>query len=119
MDINAAIQAHVNWKTKLAIYIANPDHSLKVSEVSQHEQCELGRWLNGEGRKFAALPEFTQLAADHARFHHAAAEIIRKADSGERVQEDIALGARSEYAAASNAVVTSLMKIKSKIKSAA
>jgi hypothetical protein len=119
VDINSAIQAHVNWKTKLAIYIARPDHSLKASEVSHHEQCELGRWLAGEGRKFAAMPEYTQLAADHARFHHAAAEVIRKADAGERVQEDIALGGKSEYAAASNAVVTSLMKIKAKIKSAA
>jgi len=49
--------------------------------------------------------------ADHARFHRAAGEIIRKADAGQIKSEDLALGTKSDYAAASSAVVTSLMKI--------
>jgi hypothetical protein len=83
--------------------------------VSQDSNCELGRWLKGEGRKFAAIPEFAKLVTDHARFHAAAGEIIRKADSGQSVVDDVALGGRSEYASVSNAVVSALMKLKVKI----
>ena len=114
MDFQQAIQAHVDWKIKLASYLARPDHSLNAATVSQESGCELGRWLKGEGRKYAASPEFVKLVADHARFHMAASEVIRKADSGQRVAEEVALGARSEYASASNAVVAALMKMKLK-----
>jgi len=115
MNFQQAIEAHVSWKMKLSSYIAKPDHSLNAALVSQDSNCELGRWLNGEGRKFAAIPEFAKLVTDHARFHAAAGEIVRKADSGQSVVDEVALGGRSEYAAVSNAVVSSLMKLKMKI----
>jgi hypothetical protein len=119
MDFDSAIHAHASWKSKLACYIAKPDHSLNAATLSADNQCELGRWLQGEGRKYAALPEFKQLVVDHAHFHKAAGEVVRKADSGERVGDEIALGAKSEYALASGSVVATLMKMKAKVKSAA
>jgi hypothetical protein len=79
----------------------------------------LGRWISGEGRKFANLPEYAQLVSDHERFHQAAAEVIRKADSGQHMEKEVALGAKSDYAVASNAVVTSLMKMRTRVNSAA
>lgn len=111
MDFKSAIDAHVAWKAKLASYIAKPDRSLNPVTVGQDSQCELGRWLKGEGAKLAASPDFQQLAADHARFHQAAGEVIRKADAGQNVTEEIALGTKSEYAAASSAVVLALMRM--------
>ena len=48
------------------------------------------------------------------RFHRAAGEVIRKADDGRNETEEIALGSKSEYAAASGAVVSALMKMLSK-----
>ncbi len=115
MNFQNAIECQVGWKMKLSSYIAKPDHSLNAATVSQDSNCELGRWLNGEGRKYSANPEFAKLVADHARFHAAAGEIVRKADSGQRVTDELALGAQSEYAAASNAVVGALMRLKTKV----
>jgi hypothetical protein len=115
MNFQQAIEAHVAWKMKLSHYIAKPDHSLNAATVSQDSNCELGRWLNGEGRKHAGTPEFAKLVADHAHFHAAAGDVIRKADSGQRVDDEVALGSKSEYASASNAVVSALMKLKMKI----
>ncbi len=109
MDFRRAIDAHVQWKSKLAAYIAKPDGSLHAATVARDDQCELGKWLHGEGQKFAAKAEFQKLVADHARFHRAAGDIIRKADSGEKVNEEISLGGKSEYSAASGSVVTALM----------
>jgi methyl-accepting chemotaxis protein len=112
MDFDQAIKLHVAWKTKLSAYVANPDRSLKAAEISVDDRCELGKWLHGEGMKYASLPEFAKLVADHARFHTAAADVVRKADAGRDVNPEIALGAKSSYAAASNAVVTALMRMK-------
>lgn len=112
MNFDQAIACHVQWKSKLSAYIAKPDKSLDAASVAHDDRCDLGKWLRGDGLKFAASPEYKQLVEDHQRFHHAASEIIRKADSGKSVKEDVALGAKSEYASASNAVVASLMKMK-------
>jgi hypothetical protein len=112
MDFDQAISCHVQWKSKLAAYVNHPDHSLSAAELGREDRCDLGKWLHGEGQKFAMLPEFAKLVVDHAHFHAAAADVVKKADSGRRVSEEIALGAKSDYATASNAVVTSLMKMK-------
>jgi hypothetical protein len=112
MDFEKAIQAHVQWKSKLAAYIAKPDHSLNSATIAKDNCCELGKWLHGEGQMHSKSPEFAKLVADHARFHAAAADIVKRADAGQHVNEEVALGAHSEYAAASNTVVTELMRLK-------
>jgi methyl-accepting chemotaxis protein len=112
MNFDQAISAHVQWKSKLAAYIAKPDHSLHAEIIAKDDQCELGKWIHGEGQKVAKMPDFQKLVADHARFHAAAADVVRKADAGQKASEEVALGAKSSYAAASNSVVTALMHMK-------
>jgi hypothetical protein len=112
MNFDQAISSHVAWKSKLTAYINHPDHSLNAAEIAKDDHCELGKWLSGEGQKFANSPEFKKLVTDHAQFHKAAADIVKKADSGLKVGEEVALGAKSEYSSASNAVVSSLMRMK-------
>jgi len=113
LNFEQAIEAHARWKSKLQKYIAQPDHSLDPVKTAQDSLCDLGKWLHGAGKKHSQLAEFGQLLSDHARFHRAAGDIIRRADIGERLGEEVALGGRSEYAQASTAVVSALMKIKS------
>ncbi|MGC2208947.1 MAG: CZB domain-containing protein [Candidatus Korobacteraceae bacterium] len=115
MNFDEAITCHTKWKMKLASYLAKPDHSLTAAVVESPSQCDLGKWINGEGKKHSSLPEFAAMVSGHTAFHKAAAEVVRKADSGQKVGEEIALGAKSEFAAASSAVVRSLMALKSKI----
>jgi hypothetical protein len=112
MNFDQAISAHVQWKSKLAAYLNHPDHSLNAADIAKDDRCDLGKWLRGEGQKYASSPEFKKLVADHTHFHSAAAAIVKKADAGLRVSEEVALGATSEYASASNAVVTSLMHMR-------
>jgi methyl-accepting chemotaxis protein len=115
MNFDEAITCHTKWKMKLASYLAKPDHSLNATVVESPVQCDLGKWINGEGKRYSSLPEFAAMVSGHAAFHKAAASVIRKADSGQSVAEETALGAKSEFAAASNAVVRSLMALKSKV----
>ena len=114
MNFDDAIKAHSDWKMKLTKYIKHPDHSLKSAEVAIDNRCALGQWINGEGKKFASLPEFSKLKTEHQRFHKAAAAVVVKADSGQDQSEEVCLGAKSEYAAASSTVVSAIMAMKAK-----
>lgn len=118
MNFDQAIAAHAQWKTRLAAYLDRPDGSLNAASVGQSGGCRLGKWLEGEGRKYAQYPGFLQLAEDHARFHRAAGDVIRRADAGHAGSEEVALGTQSEYGAASSAVITALMKMKGQLAAA-
>ena len=112
MNFDRCIEAHVRWKSKLAAYLKRPDRSIDPVATAQDSSCDLGKWIHGEGRRFADSPDFRHLVAEHARFHRAAGDIVRRADSGQQVSEDVALGGRSEFAQASGAVVASLIQAK-------
>ena len=115
MDFNEAIQAHANWKMKLSAYVKKPDRSVNAAVLAQDNACALGKWIYGEGTKFASLPEFQELKKGHALFHQAAAAIVKRADNGEAVSEEIALGAQSDYNKHSMQVVQLIMKLKTKV----
>lgn len=115
MDFDQFIKAHIAWKNRLSQYLAKPDHSLTPMEIAQDNKCDVGKWIAGEGAKYSSLPEFQTLRTEHARFHRAAADVIRHADSGQNVNEEVALGGKSEFSAASSAIVSAIMAMKNKV----
>ena len=115
MNLDEAIVAHMAWKKKLRAYLDNPDRSIKADEVAVDNACVLGKWIAGEGRKYAALADFTTLVAEHARFHKAAAELVRRADRSEKVDEELALGSSGEFAQATSKVVAAIAAMKQKV----
>lgn len=119
MNFDEAIQAHAAWKIKLLVYVRKPDGVLKPSEVEAINRCELGKWLESEGHKYESLPEYKSLAAEHKRFHAAAAHVIKAADAGEKIDEDRLLGRDSEYGIASQRVVNAITALKNKVAHAA
>ena len=112
MDFDQAIAAHSIWKRKLTQYLGHQDGSLKASEVGMDNKCALGQWIHGEGSKFSTLPEFSTLKGEHARFHKAVAEVLKKVESGQPVTEAVELGPKSAFAVASSAVVLAITTIK-------
>jgi methyl-accepting chemotaxis protein len=114
MDFDEAIKAHSAWKMKLSAYLRKPDGSLKAADIQVDNKCALGQWIYGLGAKWSSLPEYATLKSEHARFHKAASQVVIRADSGQDTSEDIALGAKSEFALASSAVVSAIMAIKRK-----
>jgi len=115
MDFDAAINSHVAWKMKLSSYLSKPDHSLDAAKIEASDQCELGRWIAAENQKYSGLAEFAALRKEHEHFHKIAAGVVRKADAGQSVKEETALGAHSDFANASRAVVNALMALKNKL----
>ncbi len=115
MDFDQAIKAHSEWKMKLSNYLRKPDKSLDPAVVCLDNKCPLGVWIHGEGSKHSAVPEYGTLKSEHATFHKSAAEIIKKADAGQNVSEDVALGSASPFAKSSTAVITAIMTMKRKV----
>lgn len=112
MNLDDAIVAHSAWKQKLALYIAKPDKSIDVAKLEKDDQCELGKWILTEAANYASEPAFQQLQKEHASFHKAAAAVVRRADSGEKVGQEVALGGKSAYAEASSKVVSAIVSMK-------
>lgn len=116
MDFDEAIRSHLGWKIKLSGYLRNPDISLKVADIQVDNNCALGHWIYGDGDKYKQMAEYGKLKYEHAKFHMAAGEVVRNADSGQTKSEEVALGAKSDYAAASDAVVRAILDMKKKTK---
>lgn len=112
MDFEAAIAAHSAWKTKLKTYLKNPDRSLKASDIEVDNKCVLGQWIYGEGKKWNSTAGYSDLKTEHAEFHKAAAAVIRRADSGQSVSEEVAIGAASDFSTSSAAVVRSIVRMR-------
>lgn len=114
MNFDDAIAAHASWKSKLSGYLRKPDKSLNPSDVEVDDKCALGKWIHGDGKKWAGLPEYATLTEQHRKFHAAAAEVIRRADRGENVSEDVAIGSKSPFGAHSTAVVNAIRIMRQK-----
>ena len=112
MDFDQAVASHTKWKARLAHYLAERDGSLNSDVVMLDNQCELGKWIYGEGTRYRALREYILLKREHQRFHKAAAEIVERANAGFSVAEQVQLGACSQFTQASSAVVLALVAMK-------
>jgi hypothetical protein len=114
MNFDEAIQAHAAWKVKLLVYVRKPDGALRSADVRPSNRCPLGKWLENAGAKYASMPEFKSLMAEHARFHVAAADVIDKADTSSSIDPDQALGPGTEYGIASRNVVQAIIDVRRK-----
>jgi hypothetical protein len=112
MNFDEAITVHSQWKQKLSAYLKNPDRSINPAILESDSACELGKWIAANAVRYRDLADFTTLRHEHAGFHKAAADIVRRADKGNRVLEEVSLGSGSEYSNHSSNVVQAIMKMK-------
>ena len=101
LDFTGAIQAHRNWKSRLAKYLANEsDEKLDYRVICRDDQCLLGKWINGHGANdFGHLPSFGELKLTHGQFHLAAGQIVRMHDEKltDQAQQALRAGDYSRY----------------------
>jgi hypothetical protein len=115
MDFDEAIGTHSKWKRKLRHSLAKRDGGLSPAEVSLDNKCVLGEWIYSRGASYSSLPEYTKLKYQHARFHMIAAELVRKANSGESVDAEMEPCSNSEFSTSSAAIVQALMAMKKRL----
>lgn len=112
LDIVSAIEAHVRWKIRLEAHInGTSTENLDPEVVCKDDQCVLGKWIHGEGRaKYDGEPLFASLKKVHADFHQAAADVIRKANGGDKPGA-LEMLQEGRYAKCSYAVKTELARL--------
>lgn len=115
MNFDDAVKAHSAWKMKLSGYIRNPDGSLDPKAIQPDNLCDLGKWIYQSASDHADLEEYKKLKECHAKFHKCAADIVTRADKGEKLTDEIALGSNSDYAKLSLEVVGLIMTMKKKV----
>ena len=85
VDFEAIIDAHQAWKQKLRNAIAGGSEAqLDPNEVCKDNLCALGKWIYSAGKEFEHLEEYQPLRKNHAEFHVCAADILRRAQSGDK-----------------------------------
>ena len=112
LDFYRAIDFQRRWKLRLGAYVRGEARARQSwREIARDDQCELGRWLHEAAQLDPRHePLLEQLREQHARLHHAAAEVIRLADSGQRETALQALR-HGAFAHASHATVARLSEL--------
>lgn len=79
MDLNQAILAHQQWKSRLNQFLGGSSQEvLDPATTGKDDQCELGKWIHGEGRReFRDEPAFLALHDCHEHFHRKAGEVVK------------------------------------------
>ena len=111
MNFNQVIFAHADWKNRFKLFLEGKEQ-LEQANVAKDNLCELGKWLYGDGRQHAHLPEYASLKEKHAQFHAAAANVVGQSKKlpKEKALQLVDIG--TEYARASAACVNAITVLK-------
>ncbi len=103
-----AVRDHALWDMRLQGFL---DHELGESDVEgagDARRCDLGAWLEAEGRAHSGLPEYRRLCAVHERFHERAGEIVELARRGRSHEAGALLDPGGAYTAAATELTRAL-----------
>jgi hypothetical protein len=112
MDLNNAIAAHSEWKTKFRLAIQKKEQ-LDAASISLDNKCPLGQWLHGDANgQYARLASYGGCLAKHAEFHRCAGTVAKAINAGNYTEAEAMLASGTPYAAASNAVGIAIMSLR-------
>ena len=99
---------HRNWLVQLRAFLDDRKDGIKAT-AEDHLNCDLGRWIYGEGQSFSKNETFNLLENEHREFHSQAGAIIKAKNAGNiPLAEDLYRKLMDEY----QTVVSLLDKLK-------
>lgn len=112
MNLDSAIQKHMEWKVKFRTAIAKQEQMDAVT-IGKDNCCELGKWLHGEGKtQCSGLPSYSMVLGKHAAFHVEAGKIATAINAKKYTDAETMLSASSAFANISGEVGIALMRLK-------
>lgn len=118
MDLDKALAAHADWKVKLRVALTDRV-KLDAEKIASNCECDLGRWLQGDGRaKYGASANFRTCFEGHTKFHEAAGAIARSINAGDYAGAERQLDIGTSFAQASTAVAVAVRRLKNEIAAA-
>ncbi len=109
MDLEQALINHIEWKVKfrMAIFQKEP---LDAVCIGKDDCCELGLWLQGEGKaKFGTLETYAKCVTRHGTFHDEAGKIASAINATRYGEATEMLKSSAPFARASSAVGLAIM----------
>lgn len=112
MDFQEAVSVHQRWKVRLRLVIDGKSaEKLDPENVCKDDQCDLGKWIHGEGGKaMGTKPEFGEVKKTHAHFHQVAGSVLKKALAGDKAGAATMLD--GEFFESSSKVIQAISKCK-------
>ncbi len=111
LDVNSAIQAHLDWKTKLENAIK--EHSIghyDIKIVGADNHCLLGKWIHNKAKILYGKTEaYNILKNSHAKFHKVSAGILM--DIHNEKYEEAKLKLKRDLSHSSDSVILDLIRL--------
>ena len=80
-NYNLIVLMHQNWLFQLRAFLDNRKDVLNATS-EDHLKCDLGKWIYGDGKRFAESDNYKSLEELHKKFHIAAGNIIKLKTEG-------------------------------------
>ncbi len=110
-DLDNMLLAHSRWKMKLRAAIQGHEQ-IDAQTAGRDDQCELGKWLYGEGKEYARLDEYNDLRTKHARFHASIPQLIEQARSASPEKALELMDPISDFGHASSECISAIASLK-------
>ena len=115
MDFDEVILAHTRWKSRLKESIAG-NGTIDANTAGRDDQCEFGKWVLGEGKKYSNSPAFAELKAKHTQFHLQVAQVVKQAKVLPKEKAlELLDPLKSDFGRASVACINAIAKLKQSI----
>lgn len=77
-NFDQMLLAHSRWKARLKEAIGTKQ-TIDARLAGKDDQCELGKWIYGEGKKYASQNGYQDLKTKHTKFHACVASVVLQA----------------------------------------
>ena len=112
MDLDVAIQKHVQWKFKFRDALHNKEQ-MDAAAISKDNNCEFGKWLHGDAKaQFGKEGSYAKCVADHAAFHKEAGKVAVLVNANKPDEAERLMAAGSTYDQVSKRVTVSIIELK-------
>jgi methyl-accepting chemotaxis protein len=112
VNLDNALAAHAQWKTKLRGAIQKQE-KLDTASIGVDHKCEFGQWLHGAAKsQYGTLEGYRNCVATHAAFHRQAGSVATAINAARYDEAAAMLDAGTPYATASAAVGTAIIRLR-------
>ncbi len=115
MDLNEAIQKHAQWKFRFRQAMLT-NETLDAAAISKDNNCELGKWLHGEGKALHGhCGAHAKCMAEHAAFHREAGKVATVVNAKRMQEAELMMSSSSAFSEASKAVSVALIELQQEV----
>lgn len=115
MNLDNAIQKHMDWKVRFRTAISKQEQMDAVT-IAKDNCCELGIWLHGEGKATCGgLASYAAALTKHSVFHVEAGKVASAINEKKYAEAEAMLNSSSAFSTVSGEVGVALMRLKKEV----